>query len=411
MSGMTPRIVRSVGVVVMLVGMRAWPAQAQSLADAAKKAGESSAATKGASRTFTDKDLKASSSTEDGLISTSRADVDVDPPGPVLSREEIVRRVMPAVVTIQAGNATGTGFFVGRGLVMTNHHVVGDANTVRVHFSDGTSSNGQVSRLASDADLALVNVNSAGSKVAVVALGSYRQLQTGEDVVAIGSSLGVLQNTVTRGIVSAVRRSGGVVYVQTDAAINPGNSGGPLVDKYGRVVGVNTLKVNGAESLGFSIAIDHGRRLIDGQTYVADRAAPDATRSEDAFSAFSGPRTSESDQRHQIGLAQYDATVGALSAQADYADLEWSEYAKWCGVSASSAPSGGRAWFAIWSAAGVAGGNARADCSNMHRTIFERANRVKAVMSDASERARRAGVYPGEMRDIRRRYSLDYDGW
>ena len=401
-------MVRSAGVIVMLVAMLAWPAQAQSLADAAKKASESSAAAKGASRTFTDKDLKASS-TEDGLISPSRADVDVDPPGPVLSREEIVKRVMPAVVTIQAGTATGTGFFVGRGLVMTNHHVVGDANTVRVHFSDGTSTNGQVSRLASDADLALVNVDGAGSKV--VALGSYRQLQTGEDVVAIGSSLGVLQNTVTRGIVSAVRRSGGVVYVQTDAAINPGNSGGPLVDKYGRVVGVNTLKVIGAESLGFSIAIDHGRRLIDGQTYVADRAAPDATRSEDAVNAFSGPRTSESDQRHQIGLAQYDAAVGALSAQADYADLEWSEYAKWCGVVASSAPSGGRAWFAIWSAAAVAGGNARANCSNMYRDIFERANRMKAVMSDASERARRAGVFPGEMRDIRRRYSLDYDGW
>jgi hypothetical protein len=229
--------------------------------------------------------------------------------------------------------------------------------------------------------------------------------------VAIGSSLGVLQNTVTRGIVSAVRRSGGIVYVQTDAAINPGNSGGPLVDKYGRVVGVNTLKVTGAESLGFSIAIDHGLRLINGTTYVADRAAPDATRSEDGFNAFSSPRTSESEQRHQAGLVQYDATVAALSNQADYADLEWREYARWCGVGASAAPSGGRAWFAIWSAAGAGGGTARADCSNMYRDILERANKVKAVMMEASERARRNGVYPGEARDVRRRYSLDYDGW
>src|SRR4029077_8085325 len=122
----------------------------QTLADAAKKASESSGATKGTTRTFTDKDLKASSSTEDGLISTSTDADDVGPPGPVLSREEIVNRVMPAVVTIQAGNATGTGFFVGRGVVLTNHHVVGDENIVRVHLSDGSSTSGQVSRLASD---------------------------------------------------------------------------------------------------------------------------------------------------------------------------------------------------------------------------------------------------------------------
>jgi hypothetical protein len=309
-------------------------------------------------------------------------------------------------VTIQAGNATGTGFFVDRGLVMTNHHVVGEALSVRVHLSDGTDAPGRVARVASDTDLALVNVDVPGAKIASVSLGSYRQLRAGEEVVAIGSSLGVLTNTVTRGIVSAVRRSGGVVYVQTDAAINPGNSGGPLVDKYGRVVGVNTARVVGAEALGFSIAIDHGRRLINGQTYVADRSAPDATRSE--TDTFVSPRTSESDERHLVGLAQYDAAIGALAEQANYLDAEWREYAKWCGVS-GAASNGGRAWFAIWSAAGSSGGNARADCSNMHADVLERANRMRAFMQDVSERARRLGVYPGEMRDVRRKYSLDYD--
>ncbi len=395
----------------MLAVLLPWSARGQTLADAARKASESSGSTKGTTRTFTDKDLKASSSTEDGLISTSTDADDVGPLGPVLSREDIVNRVMPAVVTIQAGNATGTGFFVGRGVVLTNHHVVGDENIVRVHLSDGTSTSGQVSRLASDVDLALVSVDAVGSKIIPVQLGSYRQLQTGEDVVAIGSSLGVLRNTVTRGIVSAVRRSGGVVYVQTDAAINPGNSGGPLVDKYGRVVGINTARVAGAESLGFSIAIDHGRRLISGQTYVADRAAPDATRSENGPDTFVSPRTSESDERHLVGLAEYEGLVRRLSAQADSVDGEWREYAKWCGVSASSAPSGGRVWFAIWSPDGAVGGNARADCSSMHVDILERANRVRAAMQETSERARRAGVYPGEIRDVRRKYSLDSDGW
>jgi hypothetical protein len=328
-----------------------------------------------------------------------------------LSREEIVSRVMPAVVTIQAGNATGTGFFVERGLVMTNHHVVGNASVVRVRLSDGTSSTGTVWRLASDADLALVHVDGAGLAIRPVVLGSYRQLQTGEDVVAIGSSLGVLQNTVTRGIVSAVRRSTGVVYVQTDAAINPGNSGGPLVDKYGRVVGVNTAKVMGAESIGFSIAIDHGRRLIDGQTSVADRGAPDATRSESDSKVFSSPRTSESDEQHHAGLAAYDVALRAVSEQAGDVDSEWRKYAPSCGIGAPSAPAGGRGWFAIWSAGGVVGGNAGRGCANMRGDILERAGRVKASLTDASERARRAGVYPGEMRDLRRKYLLDYEGW
>jgi trypsin-like peptidase len=407
---MTRRSFRLIGCVAALIVTLAWPANAQGLADAAKKAKESSAASQG-SRSFSDKDLKASASTDDGLIAPSNDDGDLTPPGPVLSREEIVNRVMPAVVTIQAGNATGTGFFVDRGLVMTNHHVVGESSFVRVHFVDGTSTTGQVTRLATDADLALVSVDAVGTKIAPVPLGSYRRLQTGEEVVAIGSSLGVLRNTVTRGIVSAVRRSSGVVYVQTDAAINPGNSGGPLVDKYGQVVGINTSKVTGAELLGFSIAIDHGRRLLKGENYVADRTAPDATRADGTLDAFASPRTSELEERRQVGLAQYDAAVGALAGQADYVDAEWGEYAKWCGTSGASAPSGGRVWFAIWSAAGAIGGNARADCSAMHADILERANRVRATLQDASERARRAGVFPGEARDLRRKYALDYDGW
>jgi V8-like Glu-specific endopeptidase len=405
---MTCRILQSAGPLVIVMAALTWPVHAQSLADAAKKASESSSAAKGTTRTFSDKDLKASSPTGDGLISTDGDAENVAPPGPVLSREEIVNRVMPAVVTIQTGNGTGTGFFVSRGLVLTNHHVVGESSVVRVNLSDGTTTSGQVIRLAVDADLALVDVNAGSLKIVPVPLGSYRQIQTGEEVVAIGSSLGVLRNTVTRGIVSAVRRSDGVVYVQTDAAINPGNSGGPLVDKYGRAVGVNTLKVTGAESLGFSIAIDHGRRLINGDRYVADRAAPDATRSEGVFNS---PRTSESDERHLVGLSDYENVVRSLASLADYLDAEWLEYARWCGVSATGAPSGGRIWFAIWSPAGSVGGNARADCSSMHNDILDRANRVKAVVLEASERARRAGVFPGEMRDARKKYSLDYDGW
>lgn len=382
-------------------------AHGQSLGDLAKKPG--TPAPSGPSRSFSDKDLKGSSNADGVIPMAAREAADDDTPrGNTLSREEIVQRVMPAVVTIQTPNATGTGFFVDSGLILTNHHVVGSSNVVKVRFSDGTGANGTVLRLAQDADLALVKVDGAGASVKPVVLGSYRQLKAGEDVVAIGSSLGVFENTVTRGIVSAVRRSTGVVYVQTDAAINPGNSGGPLVDAYGRAVGINTSKMSGAESLGFAIAIDHARRLINGVTYVADRAAPDATRTESAASAFNTPKTSESDDRHQAGLAQYDGAVRDVAHAADYVDGQWKQYVTNCGNSGAAASAGGRAWFAIWSGAGVAGNG---NCPNLFRDMSERANAIKSAMLDATEQARRAGVYPGETRDVRRRYSLDYDGW
>jgi hypothetical protein len=395
---------------MLFVAAVSLPAQAQSLADAARKAGGSATRTGGPSRSFSDKDLAASSPAADDVLSTASDDAVVEP-GPVLSREEIVKRVMPAVVTIQAGDATGSGFFVDRGIVMTNRHVVGSANLVRVRFSDGRSASGRVQRLASDADLALVSVDAPGPNTGIAPLGSYRQLQSGEEVVAIGSSLGVLQNTVTRGIVSAVRRSGGIVFIQTDAAINPGNSGGPLVDKYGRVVGVNTLKVAAAESLGFSIAIDHGRRLIGGATYVSDRAGPEAARADDSVSALAAPPPSEMEQRRHGGLVEYDGSLRAASAQADRLDLMWREYTKWCGVRATTAASGSRAWFAIWSPPDISASVVAAECPNIRRDLLERANGVKAAMAEASERARRQGVFPGDMRELRRHYSLEYSGW
>jgi len=409
---MNPRRLRILLLCAAATVLSIWRAEAQTLADAARKATEPAPEAKASSRSFSNRDLKASSPADDGVIATPHAEAEAaTPPGPVLSREEIVNRIMPAVVTIQAGNGTGTGFFVDRGLVMTNHHVVGDTNVVRLRMSNGTIANGTVWRRASDADLALVKVENPNAATATVTPGSYRHLQAGEEVLVIGSSLGVLQNTVTRGIVSAVRRSGGVVYVQTDAAINPGNSGGPLVDKYGRVVGINTARIRGAEALGFSIAIDHGRRLIAGQTFVADRGAPDATRAENGSKDFAHPRALESEERRHAGVAAYDAEVRTLAEQANDVDEIWREYTTLCGIGAPAAPAGGRAWFAVWSSAGAAGGSARRGCADMRNVIIERVNRVKGGMAEASERARRAGVHPGQAREVRRRYSLDSDVW
>ena len=101
-----------------------------------------------------------------------------------------------------------------------------------------------------------------------------RQARVGQEVIAIGSALGVLSNTVTRGIVSAVRQVGAVTLVQTDAAINPGNSGGPLLDRQGMVIGVNSMTVGqaGGEGVAFAVAIDHVTQLLDsGRALGLDR--------------------------------------------------------------------------------------------------------------------------------------------
>jgi serine protease Do len=172
----------------------------------------------------------------------------------------MIDRAMASVVTITAGAASGSGFLVNsKGLVITNKHVVGGSAHARV-----LSATGQVYETDSifvdpDHDLAALKIEC--EQCPYLTLGEPASIAVGQEVVAIGSpGLGGLtfSNTVTRGIVSAFRgpNDAGHVYIQTDAAINPGNSGGPLLNKYGHVIGVNTLKVvnGGYSGLNFAIS-------------------------------------------------------------------------------------------------------------------------------------------------------------
>jgi serine protease Do len=174
---------------------------------------------------------------------------------------------------IDAGRSRGTGFFVARDLVITNAHVVGQEATVILRMDDGTTTPARVERLSVETDLALLRAPGARLSGTVLPLGSALALRAGQEVIVIGSPLG-LQSTVTRGIVSALRNASGVLLIQTDAAINPGNSGGPLLDRQGRVIGIATLKQGDAESLGFAVAVDHAKALIDGRPLDASWAAP-----------------------------------------------------------------------------------------------------------------------------------------
>lgn len=190
---------------------------------------------------------------------------------------EVADAVLPSVVTIQASvgdeGSTGSGVVIdGAGYVVTNNHVISVAANdptakLQVIFSDGTKVPGRVVGRDTKTDLAVLKVEA--KDLTVAKLGKSGDVQVGEDVIAVGSPLG-LSKTVTAGIVSALHRpvplSGEgsdtdavIDAVQTDASINPGNSGGPLIDFDGDVIGINSAirsQSGGSVGLGFAIPID-----------------------------------------------------------------------------------------------------------------------------------------------------------
>ena len=162
----------------------------------------------------------------------------------------------------------GTGFVISSdGYVVTNNHVVHEADEVLVKMSDGTEWEAKVIGSDSKLDLALVKIEAKGLKAAK--LGDSEKLRVGDWVVAIGNPFG-LQQTVTAGIVSAKGRVIGSGpyddFIQTDAAINPGNSGGPLFNRKGEVVGINTAimsRSGGSNGIGFAIPINLAKSVLD----------------------------------------------------------------------------------------------------------------------------------------------------
>jgi S1-C subfamily serine protease len=147
------------------------------------------------------------------------------------------------------------------GHVLTNHHVVAEAERVIVTLGDGQVLAGTVVGGDEESDIALLRVEGKGLKPA--AFGDSEKLKVGQPVLAIGNPLGLAGGpTVTSGVVSSLRRNvqlrreNGIRVIQTDAAVNPGNSGGPLVDLEGKVVAINTVTIPYAEGIGFAIPIN-----------------------------------------------------------------------------------------------------------------------------------------------------------
>lgn len=159
----------------------------------------------------------------------------------------------------------GSGFIIDRsGYIVTNNHVVAEADEIKVKLSSGKEFDAEVVGRDPKTDLALIKIKDA-KNLTPLSLGDSKNLKVGTWVVAVGSPFG-LEQTVTQGIVSAKGRSIGAGpyddFIQTDASINPGNSGGPLLNLKGQVVGINTAIVARGQGIGFAIPIDMARSIV-----------------------------------------------------------------------------------------------------------------------------------------------------
>ncbi|MFW6359653.1 MAG: HhoA/HhoB/HtrA family serine endopeptidase [Chroococcales cyanobacterium] len=163
----------------------------------------------------------------------------------------------------------GSGFIIERnGIILTNAHVVSEADRVTVTLKDGRTFDGEVLGADEITDLAVVKIN--GEDLPVAPLGDSDSVSVGDWAIAVGNPVG-LDNTVTLGIISTLDRASSEVgipdkrvsFLQTDAAINPGNSGGPLLNQNGEVIGINTAIRANAMGIGFAIPINKAKELKD----------------------------------------------------------------------------------------------------------------------------------------------------
>ena len=339
------------------------------------------------------------------IVLTGPAPASISPATPTGSIEDVVSASLPAVASIDTGSGRGSGFFIRPDLVVTNNHVVEGQNSVTLRVA-GAPYTARVMTTSAAVDLALLQVYNPNPQQVTLRLGTVATARPGEEVIAIGYALGALSNTVTRGIVSALRQSGSVTLIQTDAAINPGNSGGPLIGRDGTVIGINSMGISKqvGEGLAFAIAVDHAIALVNGRPVVAAQ-----TPLAGLTQAMGGP--SESEAARARGQGQYEQAVQWAARNSDQIDANWQRNSKLCVASAT--PTGGdRPWFAVYVPDGIKVARSNAyDCFAWIDDLKGAANQIKATLDKAAESARRDGVYPGTIRQIRQKYRMDWAGW
>jgi S1-C subfamily serine protease len=217
----------------------------------------------------------------------------VSTPEGVMDIQAILDQVEESVVTIETNVTAQGGVFSGAGsgivlsadgLIMTNAHVISQSDGITVRLYDGAEHDATLVGSEPASDIAIIRIDGVDD-LSPAQLGESEALLVGEPVIAIGNALNLGgQPSVTTGIVSAVNRSidspeGRLSdLIQTDAAINPGNSGGPLVDSSGAVVGMNTAIIQDSQNIGFAIAIDAAKPILERIQNGEGEITPDTPR-------------------------------------------------------------------------------------------------------------------------------------
>ena len=313
------------------------------------------------------------------------------------SIEDVLSRAMASVVSLRTEAGSGSGFFLSPDIIITNEHVVAGHSTVTVRSHDGVERSGRVVMRQPSVDLATVKLSQPIPQQALP-VGRLTDVRVGREVLAIGSPLGI-ENTVTRGIVSGIRRVGTVTLLQTDAAVNPGNSGGPLLNRQGEVVGITTLKLSRAEQMSFAVAIEHALPLLSGRPVASSSQPP-------LSSILPGAPRAESDT--DIMRDRAERTFGAALQRAQAMSLEFKgnfdRYAdgcnpriKWQWAFTPRDPA----------AASEVGKDPTASCRNLWNALTDQADGITSLLRQVDERARQGGVLPGVMRDLLARYGLE----
>jgi len=175
----------------------------------------------------------------------------------------IIENAIKSVVTIRTDISQGSGFIINEeGYIVTNYHIIEEARAAGIYTYEE-----EVYAVKSIGDNILMDISllKIDGNFENLELGDSDKVNIGEKVIAVGNPLG-LQFSVSEGIVSGIHRPGIneiKAYIQTDAALNPGNSGGPLINKKGKVIGINNFKIGGSENLGFALESNYIKKIVN----------------------------------------------------------------------------------------------------------------------------------------------------
>lgn len=321
--------------------------------------------------------------------------------GPI---EDMVDRVMPAVVLIETSTGRGSGFFVRRDTVITNTHVVGDDNAVKLRRSDGSTVDARVETRAPNFDIAILKVSASPASQTVIPFASALALRPGQEIIVIGSSFGTLQNSVSRGLVGGLRNNAGVTLVQTDAAAGPGNSGGPMLDRDGRVIGVLLGGDTDKPGVNFGVASDHARDILEGRETNLGTGKSKLVNIDTMTPNAKAP---DRDAPAPANDQEFVDRVNAAAQAARQFDDSWLRFRTNC----YKGPINGafvREWFAVLTP-GAIPADAASRCIGDFQTMQVDANRFRENMRATLRDARRANVLPGTVREILRTNRLDFE--